>query len=186
MRFTVGILTIWLVGCGHAGEVRVVPQGLVGVSFEGREHAPVRRLSLDEALRLRARVDEAFRAAPGQENHERWFFHGFDERSLYFFVGRFHTVCRGLGCMRYRVDDLLAVSRSAKAEAAFGVASEMKLWEAGVGGVHGGMSPDEVRLKLGEPRSVELLQYTGSFRWSYPTLSVTFLGNQVAWVHARR
>ena len=59
MRFTVGILTILLLGNARAGEVRVVPQGLVGVSFVGRESARVQPLTLAEARRKKSQVDAA-------------------------------------------------------------------------------------------------------------------------------
>jgi hypothetical protein len=156
---------------------------LVGVSFEGRETARVRTLSLAEAKRLRARVDAALGGSAQREGHDRWFFHGFDVGSLYFFVGRYHTVCRGLGCTRYAVDTLYAVPRSPEAERAFGVADEVGLWDGGRHGIRGGMPAAEVERLLGKPAAVEWLQYTGSFRWSYPGLSITFLDHRVAWLH---
>jgi len=168
------------------GKKIILPQGLVGVGFSGEDAAPTKTLTLEKALALKAEVDAAFEKDYTGEGHERWFFHAFDAASLYFFVGRFHLKCTGmLGCMEYVVETIYGVPRSDKAEAELGVEDTVGLWEEGIMGVRGGMSADEVKAVLGEPASEEVLQYFGSFRYNYPKVSVTFLNNEVAFVHPK-
>jgi hypothetical protein len=162
----------------------VVPQGLVGVSFSGIDTAGVKDLSLGKAKELKAKVDEAYKKDHTGEGHEQWFFHAFDKKSLYFFVGKFRMKCQGmLGCMEYVVDTLYKVPRSEQAEADLEARHTVDLWETGIRGVKGGMKEDEVKAVLGEPQSVEVLQYVGSFRYVYSDISVTFLNYEVAFVH---
>jgi hypothetical protein len=166
------------------GEMIVVPQGLVGVSFSGIEKAGVKSLSPGKAKELKAKVDEAYKKNYTEEGHEKWFFHGFDKKYLYFFVGRFRMKCEGmLGCMEYVADTLYRVPRSEKTEADLEAKHDVDLWEVGIRGVKGGMTEEEVKAVLGEPQSVEALQYVGSFRYNYSDISVTFLNNEVAFVH---
>jgi len=162
----------------------ILPQGLVGVGFSGEDTAPTQTLTLAKALALKVKVDEAFEKDHTGEGHEQWFFHAFDATSLYFFVGRFHLKCTGmLGCMEYVVDTIYSVPRSDKSEAELGVEDTVGLWEEGIMGIRGGMSAEEVKAVLGKPESEDVLQYVGSFRYNYPQVSVTFLNNEVAFVH---
>jgi hypothetical protein len=166
------------------GNKIILPQGLVGVGFSGEDTAPTKKLTLEKAAALKAEVDEAFEKDHTGEGHVQWFFHAFDATSLYFFVGRFHLKCTGmLGCMEYVVDTIYSVPRSDRAEAELGVEDTVGLWEEGILGIRGGMSAEEVKAVLGEPDSEEVLQYVGSFRYSYPQVSVTFLNDGVAFVH---
>jgi hypothetical protein len=166
------------------GQRIILPQGLVGVGFSGVDTAPTKALSLGKAVALKTRVDAAFKKNHVEEGHEQWFFHAFDAQALYFFVGRFHLKCTGmLGCMEYVIETIYRVARSDKAEADLGVADTVGLWEEGILGIKGGMSAAEVKAVLGEPPAEEVLQYVGSFRYSYSTVSVTFLGGRVAFVH---
>jgi hypothetical protein len=184
------IFTLLLCAAGHAlaappvRELRVVPQGLVGVSFSGQENARVESMSLASAIERKSRIARS----PGgsREGSEAWFFHGFTRDALYFFVGRLHVRCAGLGCMEYRTDVLYQVQRTPPAERELGVDQTVRLWESGIRGVRGGMTAPEVEAVLGKPDQDRPEQLVGSFSWIYRDAQVVFLANRVAFFHVGR
>lgn len=164
----------------------LVPQLVVGLAFPGRDTAPHEGLSLSEALALRAEIENDAKESPRDEGSRGWFFHGFDDRTLSFFVGRFHVRCEILGCQDYVVERIVDVPRSADAMRQFDVDRTVALYEVGVSGVRGGMTPEEVKQVLGPPTSTMPEQYFGSFRWRYDDgTMILFWSNVVAGIEAR-
>jgi len=164
----------------------IVPQLVVGLAFPGRDTAPHEGLSLKEALSLRAEIEDEAKDSPREEGSRDWFFHGFDDRTLSFFVGRFHVRCDYLGCQDYVVERIVDVPRSADAMRRLGVESTVALYEVGVRGVRGGMTQEEVKQVLGPPASSMAEQYFGSFRWRYDDgTTILFWNDVVAGIEGR-
>lgn len=168
-----------------AGERRV-PQLVVGLAFPGRDTAPERTLSAARAMRLRAEIRAEGAGQAAAEGRRGWFFHAFDGRRLKFMVGRFQRRCARLGCHDYVIESIVVVPRSDQAARDLEVAGTIALYEEGVGGVRGDMTPEEVRRVLGEPTRILPLQYVGSARWDYPTLSIVMWADRVADIHPPR
>ncbi|MCK9463975.1 MAG: hypothetical protein M0R80_30530 [Proteobacteria bacterium] len=159
---------------------QIVPQLVVGLAFPGIDTAPQEEMSLAAALDLREEIEDEARSHPRDEGTRGWFFHGFDDRTLYFFVGRFHVRCEILGCQDYVVERIIEVRRSADAMRKFGVENVVLFYEVGVHGVRGGMTPEEVKQVLGPPSSTVAEQYVGSFRWLYDDGTAVLFWNNVA------
>jgi hypothetical protein len=165
---------------------QIVPQLVVGLGFPGIDTAPHEEMSLASALDLEAKIEDEAKSRDRDEGTRGWFFHGFDDRTLYFFVGRFHVRCDHLGCQDYVVERIVEVRRSADAMKRFGVEDVVLFYEVGVRGVRGGMTPDEVKQVLGPPSSTMAEQYFGSFRWLYDDgASVLFWNNVAAGIGGR-
>jgi hypothetical protein len=165
---------------------RIVPQLVVGLAFPGIDTAPHEEVSLATALDLEAEIQEEARSRGRDEGTRGWFFHGFDDRTLYFFVGRFHVRCEILGCQDYVVERIVEVPRSADAMRRFDVERVVTFYEVGVRGVRGGMTTEEVKRALGPPSSTIAEQYFGSFRWLYADgTSVLFWNNVAAGIEGR-
>jgi hypothetical protein len=122
-----------------ARTIRVVPHLLVGVSFLGVEVAPHEAITGARAIEVRHPL---MRNRPADEGDREWFFHGFDEVTLYFFVGRFHARCDGLGCQDYIIEKIYEVPRDSWAEHALGVDEEIATYERGQDGVHASTGAD--------------------------------------------
>jgi hypothetical protein len=165
---------------------RIVPQLVVGLAFPGIDTAPHEEMSLAAALDLEAEIEDEARSHDRDEGTRGWFFHGFDDRTLFFFVGRFHVRCDYLGCQDYAAERVVEVRRSADAMRKLGVENVVLFYEVGVRGVRGGMTPDEVKQVLGPPASTAAEQYFGSFRWLYDDgTSVLFWNNVAAGIDER-
>jgi len=165
---------------------RIVPQLVVGLAFPGVDTAPHEGRTLAKALALRAEIEDEARSHDRDEGTRGWFFHGFDDRTLSFFVGRFHVRCEILGCQDYVVERIVDVPRSADAMRQFDVDRTVALYEVGVHGVRGGMTEEEVKQVLGPPTSTMPEQYFGSFRWRYDDgTMILFWNNVVAGIEAR-
>jgi len=166
--------------------MQIVPQLVVGLAFPGVDTAPHEEMSLAAALDLKAEIEDEARSHDRDEGTRGWFFHGFDDRTLSFFVGRFHVRCEILGCQDYVVERIVDVPRSADAMRQFDVDRTVALYEVGVSGVRGGMTPEEVKQVLGPPTSTMPEQYFGSFRWRYDDgTMILFWSNVVAGIEAR-
>lgn len=165
---------------------QIVPQLVVGLAFPGVDTAPHEEMSLAAALDLKAEIEDEAKSHDRDEGTRGWFFHGFDDRTLYFFVGHFHVRCDYLGCQDYVVERIVEVRRSADAMRKFGVEDVVLFYEVGASGVRGGMTPDEVKQVLGPPTSTIAEQYFGSFRWLYDDgTSVLFWDNVAAGIEVR-
>jgi len=160
--------------------IQIVPQLVVGLAFPGVDTAPHEEMSLAAALDLKVEIEEEARSHDRDEGTRGWFFHGFDDRTLFFFVGRFHVRCDYLGCQDYVVERIVEVRRSAEAMRKFCVEDVVLFYEVGVRGVRGGMTPEEVEKVLGPPSSTIAEQYVGSFRWRYDNGTSVLFWNSVA------
>ncbi len=127
----------------------VVPHLIVGLAFPGAETAPHEKITLAQAIGLR---DSLKPTRPANEGDREWFFHGFDQTTLYFFVGRYHIRCGGLGCQDYVVEKIYEVPRG-EAERALVVAGTIAMYERerGAKGVHAGMRAEDVVASKGTP-----------------------------------
>ncbi len=152
----------------------VLPILLVGVSFPGRETASRQPTSLDKAIALRRSATNRY-----EEGERKWFFHGFDRTTLYFFLGRYHVRCNGLGCMNFVVDEIYAVPRSSDAARTLGVDAEIATYESGLAGVHAGMQESELVAKKGEPLNRSAEQLVGVSWWTYPDVRVLVVNGEV-------
>jgi predicted esterase len=158
----------------------VIPRGLVGVTFPGVETAPLADMSADEAAKIHDRTEAELKTTYLDPGHRRWFFDAFDDRFLFFFVGRWAPGNRRGGT--YTAEQRYRVPRTPDAERALGVADVVRQYEEGIQGVRAGMSVKEVEGVLGKPAQTRELGPVGSFDYSYPTACVRFLGFQVAFV----
>jgi hypothetical protein len=153
----------------------VVPHLIVGLAFPGAEKAPHEKITLAQAIALRNSLTPN---RPANEGDREWFFHGFDKATLYFFVGRYHVRCGGLGCQDYVVERIYEVPRG-EAERALDVAGTIAMYERGSKGVHAGMRAEDVIAIKGEPQSKSVEQYVGWSWWTYPDMRVLVVLGEV-------
>jgi hypothetical protein len=67
---------------------RVMPNGVVHVLLVGFDAAPAVDLDADAALAKQGAVDAKYEPTYRDAGHEQWFFHAFDERTLFFVMAR--------------------------------------------------------------------------------------------------
>jgi hypothetical protein len=153
----------------------VVPHLIVGLAFPGVETAPHEKISLAQATALKTSLAPH---RPANEGDREWFFHGFDKTTLYFFVGRYHVRCDGLGCLDYVAEKIYEVPRGAS-EHALDVEKEIAMYERGANGVHAGMRADDVIAMKGQPSARSVEQYFGWSWWTYPDMRVLVVSGEV-------
>lgn len=170
---------------GSLTKLRVVPQGMVGVSLVGADTARHETLTAGALQsKVKAANEEAERVGPSTEGSPGIFFYGFDEHRLVYFAGHTHWRCNGLGCWDYVADELYVIGRSGGVEKTLGVQGQIDLYERGQQDIKGGMTPAQVRAVNGPPTRIEPLQVVGSERWYYPTRTILFLDGEVAGIEA--
>ena len=155
--------------------ITVVPHLIVGVAFPGAETAPHEKITLSRAIALKNSLAPN---RPVNEGDREWFFHGFDKTTLYFFVGRYHVRCGGLGCQDYVVEKIYEVARGAS-EHALEVEGTLAMYERGARGVRAGMRADEVIAMKGQPSAKSVEQYFGWSWWTYPDMRVLVVMGEV-------
>ncbi|MBL9104602.1 MAG: hypothetical protein JNL82_26895 [Myxococcales bacterium] len=154
----------------------VVPLGLVHASFRGLDTAPGERLSLSEALTVRA----AARDHEAEHSHLLWFFHAFDRRTLVFIVARWQPLQPDGHGRLYTAERRIEVRRDRRSVRALDVASTIAEYERGRGDLRAGMTPAAVERRRGPPDQVHQLGPFGSFDYVYPDLCARFLAGRVA------
>ena len=155
--------------------ITIVPHLIIGLAFPGAETAPHEKITLARAIGLR---NSLVPHRPANEGDHEWFFHGFDKTTLYFFVGRYHVRCAGLGCQDYVVEKIYEVPRG-EAEHALDVEGTLAMYERGSLGVHAGMSAADVIALKGQPTSKSVEQYFGWSWWTYPDIRVLVVNDEV-------
>ena len=160
-----------------ADERHVIPQGLVHVGFRDLDTAPLERIPLREALRLRDVVEHERLITSRDPNHRAWFFHAFDRRTLEFFVARWQPLRQG---GTYTAERRILVRRSDHAARALAVDDTIAGYEQGRGDLRAGMSAADVERRRGLPQQVIQLGPVGAFDHVYPDLCVRFLSGRVA------
>lgn len=180
-RALIGLIVAAGLGCAGtraSSGFHEVPQGLVHVVFTEVDVAPLEELSGREAVKLREKVAAEHRRTYLDEGHVAWFFHGFDEEQLYFFVARWEPgdIVGGT----YHVLTRYEVRRTRRVERALGVADDIAEYERGAGGLRAGMSQQEVEAARGVPERVIQLGPWGAFDYVYKDICVRFLEGRAA------
>jgi len=155
--------------------ITIVPHLIIGLGFPGAETAPHEKITLARAIEIKSSLAPH---RPANEGDREWFFHGFDKTTLYFFVGRFHLRCDGLGCQDYVVEKIYEVPRG-DAEHALGVEGTLAMYERGASGVRAGMRAEDVIAKKGQPTARSVEQYFGWSWWTYPDMKVLVVSGEV-------
>jgi hypothetical protein len=158
-----------------ASSITIVPHLIVGLAFPGAESAPHVKISLARAIAIKNSLTPN---RPANEGDREWFFHGFDKTTVYFFVGRYHVRCGGLGCQDYIVEKIYEVPRG-EAERALDVEKEIAMYERGAAGIHAGMRADDVLAAKGEPSARSTEQYFGWSWWTYADMRVLVVNGEV-------
>ncbi|MCA9637999.1 MAG: hypothetical protein KC420_18350 [Myxococcales bacterium] len=164
-----------------AGARQVIPQGLVHVGFVDVDAAPAKTFPWRDAAALRDEINRG--QVGGEAGHLRWFFHAFDRRHMWFFIGRYEPR-EPVGGV-YRAERQVIVRRSRAAELGLGVAATIAGYERGQVGLRAGMSPEEVEARHGAPQQVIQLGPFGAFDYIYADICVRFLENQASHILAR-
>ena len=159
----------------------IVPQLIIGLAFPGAEKAPHEKVTLSQAIGLKNSFSSN---RPASEGDREWFFEGFDARTLYFFVGRYHVRCRMLGCQDYVVEKIYEVPRG-EAERALEVEGTIAMYERGYNGVRAGMSEAELVALKGQPKSKSTEQPFGVSWWAYDDMRVLVVNGEVKSIAGR-